>query len=85
MAKETDAEELWRKLEFIFVKKTALKKAFIIKEMVNMKLNEDVSVAVYFLNNIHNVINQLATMDELLALLLLGTLLLEGWEIFVVP
>ena len=87
VSKETDAEELWKILESLFEKKTAAKKAFLIKEMVNMKFDDDTSVAVH-LNNFQNVTNQLSTMgmkvdDELLALLLLGTLP-DSWETFVV-
>ncbi|TQD68746.1 hypothetical protein C1H46_045721 [Malus baccata] len=73
VSKETDAQVLWKKLESLFEKKTATKKAFLIKELVNMKYAEDVSVTEH-LNNLQNVINQVATMGlniekELLALL----------------
>ena len=87
VSKETDAQALWKKLESLFEKKTAAKKAFLIKELVNMKYVEDVSVTEH-LNNFQNVINQVATMglnieEELLALLLLGSLP-DSWETFVV-
>ena len=87
VSEETDAEELWKKLESLFEKKTAAKKAFLFKEMINMKFNEDKSVVVH-LNDFQNVTNQLATMgmkigDEILAFFLLGTLP-DSWETFVV-
>ena len=55
VSKETDAQALWKKLESLFEKKTAAKKAFLIKELVNMKYVEDVSVTEH-LNNFQNVI-----------------------------
>ena len=42
VANETDAHELWKKLESLFEKKTATKKAFLIKELVNMKYSDGV-------------------------------------------
>ncbi|KAL6134560.1 hypothetical protein ACLB2K_066791 [Fragaria x ananassa] len=66
VSKETDAEELWKKLESLFEKKTAAKKAFLFKEMINMKFNEDKSVAVH-LNDFQNMTNQLATMESALS------------------
>ncbi|KAL6179251.1 hypothetical protein ACLB2K_050767 [Fragaria x ananassa] len=73
VANETDAHELWKKLESLFEKKTAAKKAFLIKEFVNMKYSDDVRVTKH-LNNFQSTINQLTTMgmainDELQALL----------------
>ncbi|KAL6199530.1 hypothetical protein ACLB2K_029314 [Fragaria x ananassa] len=42
VANETDAHELWTKLESLFEKKIAAMKAFSIKELVNMKYHEGV-------------------------------------------
>ncbi|RXH88445.1 hypothetical protein DVH24_000044 [Malus domestica] len=44
VSKETDVQALWKKFESLFEKKTTAKKAFFIKELVNMKYVEDVSV-----------------------------------------
>ena len=87
MANETDAHALWVKLVSLFEKKTAAKKAFLIKELINVKYKDGLSVMEH-LNNFQNMINQLATMnmaidDELQALLLLGSLP-DSWQTFVV-
>ncbi|KAL6136970.1 hypothetical protein ACLB2K_062265 [Fragaria x ananassa] len=84
---ETDAHELWTKLESLFEKKTAAKKAFLVKKLVNMKYREGVRVTEH-LNNFQSTINQLTTMgmtidDELQALLLLGSLS-DNWKTFVI-
>ncbi|KAB2629362.1 hypothetical protein D8674_034157 [Pyrus ussuriensis x Pyrus communis] len=76
-----------KKLESLFEKKTDAHKVFLIKELVNVKYADDVSVTEH-LNNFQNVINQVATMglnikEELLALLLMGSLP-DIWETFVV-
>jgi hypothetical protein len=78
---------LWKKLESLFEKKTAAKKAFLFKELVNMKYRDGISVTEH-MNNFQGVINQLTTMemkidDEMQALLLLGSLP-DSWETFVV-
>ncbi|KAL6125105.1 hypothetical protein ACLB2K_077613 [Fragaria x ananassa] len=83
VANETDAHELQTKLESLFKKKTAAKKTFRIKELVNMKYREGVRVTEH-LNNFQSTSNQLTTMgmtidDELQALLLLGSLP-DNWE-----
>ncbi|KAM2683111.1 hypothetical protein EV1_044763 [Malus domestica] len=87
VSNETNAREFWTKLESLFEKKTPAKKAFLIKELINVKYKDGLSVAEH-LNNFQNIINQLATMkmtieDELQALLLLGSLP-DSWETFVV-
>ncbi|KAM1704732.1 hypothetical protein ACFX11_027190 [Malus domestica] len=86
VSNETNAREFWTKLESLFEKKTPAKKAFLIKELINVKYKDGLSVAEH-LNNFQNIINQLATMkmtieDELQALLLLGSLP-DSWETFV--
>ncbi|KAL6198793.1 hypothetical protein ACLB2K_028582 [Fragaria x ananassa] len=78
---------LLKKLESLFVKKTATKKVFLIKELVNIKYSDGVRV-IEHLNNFQSIINQLTTMgmmidDELQALLLLRSLL-DNWETFVI-
>ncbi|KAM5588228.1 hypothetical protein ABKV19_006591 [Rosa sericea] len=87
VSNETNAHELWLKLTSLFEKKTAAKKTFLIKELVNMKYKDGVRVTEH-LNNFQSTINQLATMDmkiddQLQALLLLGSLP-DNWETFVV-
>ncbi|KAM1052978.1 hypothetical protein ACFX2C_000527 [Malus domestica] len=78
VSNETNAREFWTKLESLFEKKTSTKKAFLIKELINVKYKDGLSVAEH-LNNFQNIINQLATMkmtieDELQTLLFLGSL-----------
>ena len=78
VSNETDAYALWGKLESFFEKKAATKKVFLIKELINVKYKDGMSVAEHS-NNFQNMINQLATMNmandsELQALLLLGSL-----------
>ncbi|KAL6218131.1 hypothetical protein ACLB2K_011348 [Fragaria x ananassa] len=78
VANETNAHELWTKLESLFEKKTATKKTFLIKKLVDMKYCEGVRVTEH-LKNFQSTFNQLTTMgmtidDELQALLLLGSL-----------
>ncbi|KAL6191103.1 hypothetical protein ACLB2K_037495 [Fragaria x ananassa] len=73
VANETDAHELWTKLESLFE--------------VNMKYREGVRVTEH-LNNFQSTINQLTIMgmtidDELQALLLLESLS-DNWETFVI-
>ena len=87
VSNETEAHSLWEKLESLFEKKTAAKKAFLIKELINMKYKDGLSVTEH-LNNFQNLINQLATMkmtidSEWQAFLLLGSLP-DSWETFVV-
>ncbi|KAK9906214.1 hypothetical protein M0R45_002714 [Rubus argutus] len=87
VSNETNAHDLWKKLESLFEKKTAAKKAFLFKELVNLKYRDGISVTEH-MNNFQGVINQLTTMemkidDEMQALLLLGSLP-DSWETFVV-
>ena len=69
---------LWQTLESIYERKTATNKVFLIFELVNLKYNDDSFVAEH-LNEVKNIVNELASMkvsldDELQALLLLNTL-----------
>ncbi|KAM1394751.1 hypothetical protein PS2_030306 [Malus domestica] len=50
MSNETNAREFWTKLESLFEKKTLAKKAFLIKELINVKYKDGLSV-VEHLNN----------------------------------
>ena len=61
VSNETDAHALWGKLESLFEKKTAAKKDFLIKELINVKYKDGMNVAEH-LKNFKNMINQLATM-----------------------
>jgi gag-polypeptide of LTR copia-type len=78
VASETNAHELWKKLESLNKQKTTANKAFFIRKLVNLKFREGTSVAEH-LNEFQSLINQLSAMkmtleDELHALLLLKSL-----------
>jgi gag-polypeptide of LTR copia-type/Zinc knuckle len=87
VASETNAHELWKKLESLYEQKTTANKAFLIRKLVNLKFRESTNVAEH-LNEFQSLINQLSAMkmtleDELQALLLLGSLP-DSWETLVV-
>lgn len=87
ISKETNVIPLWSKLKSLFEKETESKKAFLIKEVVNMKYKEGLSVAIHW-NNSQRIINQLSIMcmnidNELQTLLLLGSLS-DSLETFIV-
>jgi gag-polypeptide of LTR copia-type len=87
VSSETNAHELWKKLESLYEQKTPANKAFLIRKLENLKFREGTSVAEH-LNEFHSLINQLSAMkmtleDELQALLLLGSLP-DSWETLVV-
>jgi gag-polypeptide of LTR copia-type len=78
VASETNAHELWKKLESLYEQKTTANKTFLIRKLVNLKFREGTNVAEH-LNEFQSLINQLSAMkmtleDELQALLLLGSL-----------
>ena len=84
---ETSAQALWKKLESLYDRKSATNKAFLFKKLVNLKYRENSPIAEH-LNEMNNLINQLASMkiafdDELQALMLLSSLP-ESWETLVV-
>jgi gag-polypeptide of LTR copia-type len=75
---ETNAHELWKKLESLYEQKITANKTFLIWKLINLKFREGTSVAEH-LNEFQSLINQLSAMnmtleDELQALLLLGSL-----------
>jgi gag-polypeptide of LTR copia-type len=87
VSSETNAHELWKKLESLYEQKTVANKAFFIRKLENLKFREGTSVAEH-LNEFQSLINQLSAMkmtleDELHALLLLGSLP-DSWETLVV-
>lgn len=81
------AKALWDKLVSLYESKSATSKAFLVRKLVQLRLDEEKSVAEH-LNEFQDVINQLANMkvnfdDELQALLLMSSLS-ESWETLVV-
>ena len=84
---ETSAQAPWKKLESLYDRKSATNKAFLFTKLVNLKYRENSPIAEH-LNEMNNLINQLASMkivfdDELHALMLLSSLL-KSWETLVV-
>ena len=78
VSKETNPYELWKKLEGLYERTTALNKAPLIQRLVNLKLKGGKSVSQH-LNDFQDIINKLTTMkivldDELQALFLLSSL-----------
>ncbi|KAF7115099.1 hypothetical protein RHSIM_RhsimUnG0064500 [Rhododendron simsii] len=87
VAQETNAYELWTKLEAMYERKTAQNKASLIRRLVNLKYKDGRSVAEH-MSDFQGLINQLSTMklvldEELQALLLLSSLP-DSWETLVV-
>ena len=87
VAQDTDAYEMWRKLEDMFQAKTARNKALIMRRIVNLKLRSGTSVAEHT-NEFQSLVNQLSAVDmqlgdEVQALLLLSSLP-DSWETLVV-
>ena len=84
---KTSANDLRKKLEELYDRKSATNKAFLFWKLVNLKYKEGGSVAEH-LNDMKSIVNQLASMniglnDELQALMLLSYLP-ESWETLVV-
>ena len=78
---------LLKRLSELFESKNSLNKAFLIRKIVNLKYKDGSSMAEH-LSSFQNMVNQLTTMeiildDELLALLLLSSLL-DSWKTLVV-
>jgi len=76
---DTLADNLWKRLGELVASKNSLKKAFLIMKLVNLKY-KDGSLVVEHFSSFENMVNQLITIeiilnDELLALLLLSSLL----------
>ncbi|KAF7130883.1 hypothetical protein RHSIM_Rhsim10G0164600 [Rhododendron simsii] len=87
VAQETNAYELWTKLEAMYERKMAQNKASLIRRLVNLKYKDGRSVAEH-MSDFQGLINQLSTMklvldEELQALLLLSSLP-DSWETLVV-
>jgi len=87
VSSETLAYYLWKRLSELFESKNSLNKAFLIRKIVNLKYKDGSSMAEH-LSSFQNMVNQLITMeiildDELLALLLLSSLL-DSWKTLVV-
>ena len=87
VSNETNAYNLWKKLESVFEQKTTRNKIFLLKKLVNMKLKEGTLITNH-MNAFQSIVNQLATMkmvmdDEMQASLLLCSLP-NNWATFVV-
>ncbi|KAF7113203.1 hypothetical protein RHSIM_RhsimUnG0150200 [Rhododendron simsii] len=87
VAQETNAYELWTKLEAMHERKTTQSKASLIRRLVNLKYKDGRSVAEH-MSDFQGLINQLSMMklvldEELQALLLLSSLP-DSWETLVV-
>ncbi|GKV40824.1 hypothetical protein SLEP1_g48425 [Rubroshorea leprosula] len=87
VAQEKESYKLWTKLEGLFERKNALKKASLIRKLVNLKYKEGKNVSEH-LNNFQEILNELVTVklaidDEVQALILLSSLL-DSWETLVV-
>lgn len=87
VAQETDAYDLWKKLEDMYQAKTARNKALLMRRLVNMKLQSGTSVAEHT-SEFQSLVNQLSSVemplgDEIQALLLLSSLP-DSWETLVV-
>ena len=78
VSQETNATELWKKLESMYERKTAQNKATLIRRLVNLKYKNGHSVEEHT-SDFQGLVNQLNAMkmkieDELQALLLLSSL-----------
>lgn len=87
IAYDTNAYELWKKLEAMYERKNALSKASLMRKLVKLEYKDGDSIVVH-LNDFQGLVNQLSAMkmsldDELQALLLLCSLL-ESWDTLVV-
>lgn len=84
---ETNAYNLWKKLEAMYERKTAQNKASLIRRLVNLKYKDGRSVTEH-LSDFQGLVNQLSKVklvleDELIALLLLSSLP-DSWDTLVV-
>ena len=87
VSQETDATELWKKLESMYERKTAQNKVTLIRRLVNLKYKNGHSVAEHT-SDFQGLVNQLNAMkmkieDELQALLLLSSLP-DSWDTLVI-
>ena len=87
VANETNAFEMWKKLETMYERNNAMGKASLIRRLVKLQYKDGNSIVVH-MNEFQGVVNQLAGMkmkleDELQALLLLSSLP-DSWDTLVV-
>nr|KYP66486.1 Retrovirus-related Pol polyprotein from transposon TNT 1-94 [Cajanus cajan] len=87
VSKETDPQVLWKKLESMYETKNAQSKIFMMRKLMNLKLQEGRAVAEH-LNDFEGLVMQLISAgltleDEMQALLLLGSLP-DSWDTLVV-
>ncbi|VFQ89135.1 unnamed protein product [Cuscuta campestris] len=87
VANETNAFEMWKKLESMYERNNAMGKASLIRKLVKLQYKDGDSIVVH-MNEFQGVVNQLAGMkmkleDELQALLLLSSLP-DSWDTLVV-
>ena len=87
VSQETDATELWKKLESMYKRKIAQNKATLIRRLINLKYKNGHSVAEHT-SDFQGLVNQLNAMkmkieDELQALLLLSSLP-DSWDTLVI-
>lgn len=87
IANDTNAYELWHKLEAMYARKNALNNVSLMRKLVMLDYNDSDSIVVH-LNDFQGLVNQLFAMkmnldNELQALLLLCSLP-ESWDTLVV-
>lgn len=87
VAKETNAYDIWQKLQNMYERKTVRNKALLMRRLVNLRYKDGTSITEH-MSNFQSLVNQLASVnkildDEMQALLLLGTLP-DSWETLVV-
>ncbi|CAO2841500.1 unnamed protein product [Amaranthus hypochondriacus] len=83
ISNDTNAYELWMKLEAMYERKNALSKASLMRKLVKLEFHDGNSMVVH-LNDFQGLINKLSAVkmslnDELQALLLLSSLP-ESWD-----
>ncbi|CAO2822682.1 unnamed protein product [Amaranthus hypochondriacus] len=83
ISNDTNAYELWMKLEAMYERKNALSKASLMRKLVKLEFHDGNSMVVH-LNDFQGLINKLSAVkmsldDELQALLQLSSLL-ESWD-----
>ena len=87
VAQETRADVLWKKLESMYERQTALNKIFLIRRVVNLKYKNR-SNMIEHLNDFQGLVNQLSAMklafDDEIQVLLLSSSLPNNWETLVV-
>lgn len=87
VANDTNAYKLWKKLESMYERKTALNKATLVRRLVRLLYKEGKNMAEH-MNEFQGIVNQLTNVsmtieDEVQALLLLSSLP-DSWETLVI-